>query len=400
MMYRSSWFPGAKSIMNIDMYIIDLIIYSIILIFFSFNKFLNYKFSIDRNNFFLYALSLVFLISTVFYNIQEITVAKNLIRMISYFAYISLFFFWFPEILVNNNKYFKKLIVLIAAIGFITSTLGLILLFTGKNPVERFSDSLISIITHPNNASIIFTYTSITTLFFLFYFNDTLNIVSKIFLLISFILQFIAQLYSFTRAGIIATIIGLLIFVFFYYRKKILIILPIVIVTFPSILYYFLFYKKGLTSFASRFYLLIPAYHMIIDYPSRMLWGYGLTDSFLRYQEYRFLFNVTEENINDPHNTYVMLTLMFGILFTLILLIFLFSLIIRSFIVIIKSKNKKESLIYSYLASIIIAICIQGIFDTELILTEYYTLQILLIMSGLMYLLLKDRSLITSLTTE
>ncbi|MEO8208913.1 MAG: O-antigen ligase family protein [bacterium] len=400
MIYRSSWFPGGGVIMSFDIYIIDLILYSVILFFFSFDKIYNYQFRLNINNFFLYLLFLLFLTSTLGYNDQELTSIKNLTRLISYIAYICLFFFWFPELFVSNNKYFIKLISIIIYLGFFTSVIGLFLLFTGQNPVSQFSDSLISIITHPNNASIIFTYTSITTLFFLLYNHNRLSSFKKKFLIISIGLQVIAQLYSFTRAGIIATMIGLTLFLLLYYRKKFLIILPVLILTLPSFLYYFIFSKKGFGSFISRFYLLIPAYHMITDNDIRMLWGYGVTEAFTKYKEYKFLFNVTEENINDPHNTYVMLILMFGLLFTILLLIFLLSLLIRGFNSLLKLQNKKESLIYTYLISVIIAICIQGIFDSELIMTEYYTFQILLSMTGLLYLLKKDRSNIKKLTGE
>lgn len=402
-MYSKSWLPGGMSIIGLRENIVTLL-FSTSILFISFDilKFLKLQINLSSlENKFLYLLLFIVLIATVYFNPIEFTSIKSIINMLCYASLFIIYFFIFPKYLYKNPKYFEKFIKIIIIWGFIFAVVGFFMLFISFNPFSANTFALVSFINHPNNTSIVFTITFIPTLYYLLARWNALSIFSKLFYFFSFILQIVAQLFTYTRAGMIATAFGLIIFLAFYYRSKFIFILPILISIIPLFVVAF-FKAKGFASFVSRFYLLIPAMEMIQKSTSRMLWGYGITNSLIEYKKNLLEFNTGELTINDPHNTYVTLVLMLGLIYSITLLIFIVLLIFKYIKKIIKSNDRKISLFYIFLVSSTISIMIQGLFDAELIKIDYFVIHYLLICFGMMYLFIKknkdNKKLLSQLT--
>ena len=132
---------------------------------------------------------------------------------------------------------------------------------------------------------------------------------------------------------------------------------------------------------------------MITENKSRFLWGYGISDAFSHYKYNLMLFNFTEENIDDPHNTYVSLLLMFGFITTLFIVLFIISVLFFILKQIFKEEDKFVRYYFIFSFSILTSIFIQGFFDSELIVVEYFTIQFLLTVIGINYYLFANANL-------
>ena len=80
-----------------------------------------------------------------------------------------------------------------------------------------------------------------------------------------------------------------------------------------------------------------------------LLWGYGATNALKSFQKYNLIYNLTgsvrESQLNNPHNALVSLILMFGVLFTLVLVIFVSILLFGTLLKALKTKDFRVSLI-------------------------------------------------------
>lgn len=387
MMYRTSWLPGQYFLSQYVFYIIVFIFSFLFLYAFRIDKILEIKVQfITEGNKYYSILIFLFLFSVLFFNSQEISGINSICRNISYFAYFLIFYIFFPNFLFENRIYYKKFINFISNLGFFCAIFGLFLLFSGIYPIPKFKTNLISIIYHPNNVSIIFTYTTITTLYFFLWKKKNFTLFQKVFYLTSFFIQILAQLYSFTRAGIIATLFGIIIFFIFVYRNKFVFVIPVIVFSLSSVITYF-FIAKGFASFLSRFLLLIPAYKMITLNTDRLLWGYGVSNAMKVFKEYMENM-ISEEKIDDPHNSFAYLILLFGLIFTIVILFFVCKTIFKGIVKIFKSYSDDEYnklIFYSFLVSLLMSLMIHGIFDAELVKTEFYSLQFFLIFLSILY---------------
>ncbi|MBS1514218.1 MAG: hypothetical protein JSS63_04275 [Bacteroidetes bacterium] len=203
------------------------------------------------------------------------------------------------------------------------------------------------------------------------------------FSLIGIFLQYIAQLLTFCRAGIIGTSLAISIFFFLHYKKKALIIIPLVAILIVSFVSSFIV-AKGNVSTVSRFLLMVPAYNMLVESKSAFLWGYGPTYTFDAYAYFRDFFFIAEK-VNNPHNTVVSMAIMFGVLFTVIMLFFGGSLLFKGSLKAITVKNKNENVIYSFLVVILVGLFVQGLFDSALLMPEYFDMQFYLLFLGILY---------------
>lgn len=389
--YTRSWLPGNEYLKGKEIYI-DLVL-SIIALFFSFDffRFLYWKFSlssIERKILFL-LLSLI-IISSFIFNSDEFFKFGNFLRSLCFVFFLLIFFFMIPRFMFDNPGYFKTFIKLISNFGLIAAVFGLFMFLFNLYPPGRYQYVVLSFIDHPNNSSMIFTITIIPTLYYVYWKGNALSVLVRSCYIFSFILQVIAQLFTYTRAGMIATAISLLLFWGIYYRTKMIFILPIFVIIIFTFGVAF-FQAKGFASFVSRFYLLIPAYQMIVENGARTLWGYGLSNALVEYRKNLIDFDPSSYLVADPHNTYVTLILMLGIIFTIVLIIFLGLLLAKCLRSAIIFKRKDISLYFIFLFSSSLSILIQGLFDAELVKVEYFTMPYLLTILGLIYVTFSDK---------
>lgn len=384
MIYSKSWLPGMSLVGNREeFYAIGFCLF-ILLLGINFRSFLKANISIpDLSTFLIALLLLAFLISTFVYNGSELTSFRSLSVMFSYSLIICVFYFLLPPFFFQNNRLWLFFMKSISIFGFMFAVLGAFILVFNLAPVGKWGFAMVSIIGHPNNTSIVFTISFMPTLYIIYWKWKEMTVFQRTFYIASLLVQLVSQLFTFTRAGMIATAAGLLIFLFLIYRSKIILILPVFLGVIPIFVLSF-FQAKGFGSFISRLYLLVPAYEMITESREKMLWGYGITNAF---KEYGKRVSLIEEYIKDPHNTYVTLLLMFGLIFTAVLLVFVFNLLLKTLLKAIKKKQVLEiRLLYIFLFSSAVSILLQGIFDAELIKYDYFTIHYLLLLFGIMYL--------------
>ncbi len=385
-MFSKMWITSLQKIFMGNEYFFIIFIGSFIIILsLDFDKLLN---TIIQFKYFeskiLLLLTGCILYGTFLHNTVEFQKISNFLVWLSYIILIIVYFFIIPKLLLENRNYLIKFFLIISNFGFIFTIIGLLMYFGGIFPIPDYSFGMISLINHPNNTSMVITITIFPTLYILINRWNNFSSIYKIFYFFSFFLQLIGQLLTFTRAGMIATSIGLLIFIIFYFRGKTLFLIPLIAFIVPVFGVAF-FQAKGFASFISRFYLLLPAYSMIAKSKESFLWGYGLTNGLVEYKKKLVEFLPNEFLINDPHNTYVTLILMLGALFTLMLLFLAFIVIYKCIYRLIKTNNINLRYLYLFIVTSSMSIFVQGLFDAELIKADFYTIHYLLVLLGIAY---------------
>jgi hypothetical protein len=247
----------------------------------------------------------------------------------------------------------------------------------------------VSIIKHPNLSSKVLTITIFPTLYYIYWKRDSMLPIVRYFFIASLSFQIIAQALTLDRAGLIGNSVGLILFFALYYKSKIIYIIPffaIIIGSYGNTI----FKAKGFASFVTRFYLLVPAFEMIFRSPEKTFWGYGITTGFAEFSKNLLVFYSNEPQQTDPHNSFVTLWLFFGLFFVVGVISFVFTLIFKCFRIIYNLRNPEKALRYIFLLCALVAISIQSIFDAEIIRFDYFAVQYLFIVLGLVYLLVKS----------
>jgi len=384
-MYSSTWFVAADFFVGKEGYITVFLGVLIILFGTNFERVLDFRFSFSTIEKKIMLLILfLFLFSTFRYNIQDLSSFKGIINLSAYLVLIVIYFFSLPRFFDENPHFFEKFIKWISIFGSFFAILGIFILFFAPAP-SGSAYGFVSIIKHPNLTSKVLTVTIFPTLYYIYWKRDSISTNIKYFFVFSLSLQIIAQALTLDRAGLIGNTIGLLLFFGLVYRSKIIYIIPIFAVLIAS---YgnSIFRAKGFASFVTRFYLLVPAFEMIFRSPEKTYWGYGITSGFAEFSKNLLVFYSNEPQQTDPHNSYVTLWLFFGLYFTVSVLFFVIILIIKGLKFALKSKDFSVSLRYNFLVSALIAILIQAIFDAEIIRFDYFTVQYLFVITGMIYL--------------
>lgn len=391
--YRNSWLPGGNNLFGKEIWIILFASIIFLIYIYDYESLIKHTVRLfTRNNKYFTILFILLIISTVFYNIQELTKIIYLIRFLDYIIYFFIFSIMYPKYLNDNPFYFLKFVKLVSMIGFVTAVFGITLFFLNIIPDNKFEGSLVSFINQPNYVVFILNLGIISTIFYYDWQRENMYLFKKVFFISSFVIQLFATLLTLSRGGYIGIALGLIVYFAFKYKSKIVLILPVLITIIALILPPF-FKAKGFASFFSRIYLLVPAYYMITRDKVSLLWGYGISNTFDEFLKYNNLYNIGEFHLNNPHNAFVSLILMFGIVFTAILFFFVSIMMIRVSIKSIREKYQTKSLFYAFLISTITMLTFQSIFDSEIVVIEFFSLQYMLIFLGLLNIIaLRNRN--------
>ncbi|MBK8553747.1 MAG: O-antigen ligase family protein [Ignavibacteria bacterium] len=230
---------------------------------------------------------------------------------------------------------------------------------------------------HPNTASHF--YTIMIPIIFYKYFTKKFGFTEFIIILFLFIL---ALLFTFSRAGYIGASVSLLIVAYSRSKKYFF----ITIILFAASVYFFLIdfiSAKGDSSIA-RLLLWVAAVNMIVADLNHSLWGYGVTNALTVFQNEKIYFGSIEE-VPDPHNIILLLSIQFGLLFVISLLIFLITLFIKIF----SARNTNyfsENKFKIYLCiSILLGLISQNMLENVLAYPEHFVLNVFFIFSGMLY---------------
>lgn len=389
MIYRNSWLPVSNSLVGKEALIILPITLIIIMFYLKFTDLVKYKIS---NNYYLIILFFLIGISTVFYNVQEITDSVKLFRGFTFISYFIIYFIIIPKLFVNNYNYFLFFLKIFSVLSIIFAVISFIILFTGIGPIENYQNTGYSLLVHPNYVPPIYVNGLLCTLYLFIINKEKYSFYQRYFSIISMFLQFFALLYTFSRNGIISGILGLGIMILIIYRRQFIYIFPVLITVIPVFILAFI-KAKGFSSFFSRLYLLIPAFEMMNASKERLLWGYGTTNTFSEFRKYLDVQGV-EQNvmIQNPHSSYVSMILMFGLIFSIILIIF-WTKIIISGIVNVKKTTNMNKYFYGFLISISLSNLLLGLFESQLMMVEFLNIQPALIFMGYLYYLNKKKIL-------
>lgn len=388
--FRNTWLPGASILLNKEYFIIDGATIFLVLMIFDFTFF--FKISKDKfrfENYLILILALILIISILIYNIKEILNLNSLIILLAFFSTIFIYFVQLPKYLLSNLKDFYKIFFISSNFGLIIAIIGLFFFIFHITGDIQYQFALTSVIVHPNFVSPIFILGIFSSLFVYEIMKKQMRHFMKIFLFISMFVQILSLFLTLSRNGIIALLIGMLTYLILRYRIKCLFFLPLFILIAPLLKNVFM--TKGLNSFIGRLYLLVPAYIMLKESTIKLLWGYGLYGSFKEYQKYMVFYNPLDESsmtknvINNPHNSFVSIVLMFGLIFFIVLIILIIVIALRFFNNYISNKEIDNKNLYISIFSITVALLALGLFEGQLVQTIHFNLQPFLLFLGIMF---------------
>ena len=335
-------------------------------------------------------------IFSVIYNVSnEFINLYNITRFIAFIFYAFLFFYYLPKLILINNSYFKSITKFYAILGSAVGIIGILMYIVGFVPYSYYTANsrYISVIIHPNQVSLLLTPTTITTLYYFLINKQKFSVYKKIFYIVSVLIQLLSQFLTLCRGGILGTFIGVLLLLFFFYRGKIFILISV----FISFVYYFIntiFLSKGNVSNIGRFLLLIPVYNMLVEKNMHTFFGYGVTNAFKAFEDYRAKFDLLEP-VNNPHNVILSMFIMFGLIFTIFFLIFFISLLIKGWRYSSRAKERNTKMFYGFLFASTFSIFIQGVTDSAIIMPEYYVMPPFLLSLGLLFLFTRQKNKFT-----
>ena len=384
--YGNSWIPGGPTIQRFEIYLILLLTGIVFLVEFEFDSLNTFLKSgmLSYDNKYLVLLVVLFLISIFVYNLHEVSTFFGIVYNATFFCFVYLYFFKLPAILLSSKELLRRFLLITSLTGFAIAFLGVFIFLTGTSPAKLYAVTTHSIIVHPNFVAYFYTISIITSFYFYLNYKNNVTPIIRLFLKLSIFVQLIAQLFTYGRGGYIGTIFGLGVLFAFYFRKKAILIFPLLVA--PLILIIPAFWKfKGGASYVSRSLLLLVALDMISSSQTALLWGYGSFDNMGVFIKYLTLYNLNTPGISDPHNTVLRLIMMFGLIFTTVLLIYFFKLCLRVFLLSYRSRDNDEKFFYGYLLSLVIGLSLMGLFDSGLVSTVFFYSEFLLIGSGLMY---------------
>jgi hypothetical protein len=388
MLYRHSIFPGVKYWPAREAYFVlfaGLMVFLVSLDSNVISKRLK-KAPLSRGNFFNLLFLLIICFSILFINPDELASKKSLLNLASYGVYVILYFFILPSYFIKDLKMFYSFLWFFSNIGLLTAFIGVVFYFMGvSSSMYMEAGSVMQIysyIVNPNYVSFLFTNTTIITFYLYLNNRGRISFFSELFLLVSLSIQLYAQVFTFCRAGLLGNMVGMLILMIFYFRRKVILFLPFVLFFGLGFLYSF-FAAKGYVSFLTRFFLLIPAYHMLNDSFTNFLWGFGPTTQFEIFKKYILLY-IPYQPVENPHNFLVSLLLMYGLIFTSLFLVFLVVQISKGISINFRNFHFKMKFMIGFLISVSLAQFIHGLFDSGLIYYIYFNLQFFLIYLGLL----------------
>lgn len=402
--FRDSWLPGALFVRENELEILltDIIGIVVLLFLFDFKKIL-FKNLIPSTleGLFLYFLILIFFISTLLFNSQELFKHSKFIILFSLIINILLYFTLLPQYLLGNREKLNILMEYCSIFSLIISVIGLLMLFVGITPIEsKFRPYLISIIIHPNYVPPLLILGIFSSLFIYEQKKTKVAPIIKYFYFLSIVVQCFALLLTYSRNGMIALFLGLLVYLLLKYNYKGLIMAPIVVFIIPFTLG--IFKTKGYGSFFSRFSLLIPAYIMLTSDKIKLLWGYGYATAFEEYQKNMLIYDpldsssLTKEIINNPHNSFISIILIFGLFFFILFIAFISVIFFKYLKQYIYKNNSHDRSWHISIISMTFAQLTLGLFEGQLVQTGHFNLQPFLLFLGLMYYLISMKNMVVS----
>ncbi|MBS1492495.1 MAG: O-antigen ligase family protein [Bacteroidetes bacterium] len=340
----------------------------------NFEQLIKLKLPNFNSDFFLFSiLILLFLISSFWINLEPNLKFDAALKLISYPINIYFFFFYIPKKLLEKSILVSFLwVVLIFSI--INALMGLIGISTGILQNSIFPGHSLGLFKHPNTHA--FIYTIIFPIILYLYYEKKITIT----VLILFSILFFSNLFlTYSRAGFLGFVVGLLTFFFFKSKRTFIFIFLF------SVLMSFFFLSDvsqvKTDSSLPRILLIVSAIQMISSGTSRFLWGYGVNDAIEIFKTEK-VFLGSLEIVPDPHNWILTLGIQFGMLVPITVFIIVARIFYHG------SKKYKSNPRGEYsnelilAMSIVLALFIENFFEALITYPEYFLMPFFLMMLG------------------
>ncbi len=341
--------------------------------------------SLERFIFFLY---LMFLFISIFlFNYKDLLLMEGFLKISLILASFYVSGYYLPKVFIDNKDLFLSVIKLIFYVGFLSSLYGLLTLFSIVEVSSGFVETTISIFQHTNNTPFLYTFAVPCGLYLYFLKKDSLNFFERNAALPIVILIIVSSFFTYSRAGILAMVTVLVIFMFFYSK----VIFTTIITLFASIsavLFKNFIISKGAASAFSRANLISAALNMLGSSNTGLLFGFGPFSARKDFKVVMESLGIIEKNIDFPHNFILFYIMQFGLITFIILAVFIFFIFMKSFKNI--RKNRKSEKYYSDLLilsfTITIGIFVQSLLEDMILFPQYFIFHLSLVFTGIMVL--------------
>jgi hypothetical protein len=326
----------------------------------------------------------LFLISSFYVNFEINFELKSIFKLISYPIVIYLFMFYLPKHFYLNDQLFDKFLNGFLYFSIFAAIVALSFFFLNVNINQKYSYTSIGFFAHPNSTAFIYTF-SIPILIYKYYHKS----ISKGFLIVCAVILGLGFIFTLSRGGYLGVFTAMSILLFSYSKRMFFLTLICLV---PLILYiiFNVASSKGDSSYP-RLLLAITAYDMIFNRGmTNMLWGYGIFNNIEVFVKDKYLFGSIEDVV-DPHNVFLLLSIQFGILLTISVTILVLFLLIR---IAFKSKkfwSMEKKLRVQLCLSIICGLIAQNLLEDIVVYPEYYVMAFFLILFGYLYLAVYEK---------
>jgi len=320
-----------------------------------------------------YLVILIFCISVLWYNSADLKSLNTLLKVISIPFLLYTYYILFSRTLFEDRRNFEKFTTYILWFGLFA---GIVSLFSLVYPINPKYEGLPSagLLNHPNSTSFIFTI-SIAVLFYK-YFEKKIPVTVFGILIVLFS---IALFFTLSRAGYIATSLAVLILT--YNRSKKLFFASIIILMIVSVTFLLDINFAKTDSNTSRFSLILSALMMIFSGQQEMLWGHGIQNAFLVFDQTKATIGSLDP-VPNPHNVLLLMTMQFGLLMTASVLFFLFMIFINTFLILRKSVMLERENDISLSLALSCSLLLQNFFEDIIIFPEAFVFTVFIIFLG------------------
>jgi len=270
---------------------------------------------------------------------------------------------------------FENFLNIILIFVTMNSFAAIIFNFIQVNTNPLYPGHLLGFFNHPNTLSIIYTI-SIPIVFYKYF---AAKIKPVLFIILLALFSY-CLLFTFSRAGYLGALLGILLITFFKSKKTFV----ITIIITSLIMTYFVFglASSKINSSVARILLMTTAISMISQNTGSFLWGTGVYNSIEVFKDEKIFFG-NYENVVDPHNIILLLGIQFGMIVSILSI---FYVLLISFKTTLKSKLliQSDKLKVNLLVTIIIATLFHNMLEDILVYPEFFVMPLFLTFFGVL----------------
>jgi hypothetical protein len=327
---------------------------------------------------FLFIFFVLFSISVVYFNSQDLTTIKGFFKLTTILFGFYFFFSYLPTILLNDDISLLFFLKSLGFLGTITALIGLITVFIEVFPTE-YGGTAISFYQHPNATASIYNFSIPVLLFLILKIKNKITKFERSIFFWGLVLNFLGLLFTFSRSSIISVLLVLLIFMY-NYSKKALIGIMIVLPVASAVAISDFFTSKGTVTAVGRLGLIATTLEMLNSSKQGALWGFGTISTIPIFNSFKVALGVFDQN-NVPHNVFIFYILQFGLISFIPLFIYLMKLFVTSAFKFVRNKAD-DYLVLSF--AVCFPMLVKNMFEDLVFFPEFILFYLFLFFLGVM----------------